>query len=1522
MSLVIFGGSVSMITTATPSTGWVVAYDTDGIIKQKDSAGVITPIGGGPTAGSGSTASLSQVLQVGNNSDIYSIIMGTSTSIRSARGGGRIELDKSGTNSISITTDNGLQSEHGIILENSNSSIFSNNYKQALKLWDGTGNTTLYNSSGQGGILLGVSTGSVVSTELDEVKIAFNAFTFSTTSNTPKQSVFIGTKNSKFEAGVENSVILGGQGLTASQSDSVYVPDLYIQNQKGIKTTDSNEVFYLKASDGSTYIDRNSGLFDKSWIWTNSNYNSKREWIEIGVNSDSGYGTNSVIQIYNSKGPSYSWFAYSQLILDKENLKLESVDLDTTGDNINIVLDASINSAEIEGPFGTFRGIEYVQDYSASYSLRSLVDKDYVDTQISSANSPTLFSVLSSGNNSNNQNIIMGTSTYIKSANGGGRIDLDFISNVNTVLISTDDGGISNAYIKLQNGDIELQSINNSTFIFNEALVQSGDGKGIQYDSDYSSTFDTHSLIDKLYVDTGTNSIWNYISNCPTGSGVANYVPKWTAQKNISGTSSMWISEGVSDNSLLTSLPVGTAPYDVAFDSYNKRLYVANSSTNNITVYDSINYLIIGTISVGTFPNAVEFDSENNRVYVANRNSANVTIIDTLTNTITGTVSVGTFPVGLNYDSVNNRVYVACQTSNQVSVIDTTTLTNSATFSTSTPRGLAYDPVNNNIYVAGVGPDKVACIDASTGTITATVSVGTNPYGLAYDSLNQRIYVSNYVSNNVSVIDAITNTVISTIAVGSNPEGIEYDALNNRIYVTNTSSSNVSVISSDTNTVITTITLSGVPRGLAYDFLNSRIFVTNTSTNTVQIISTMNRKDGFVGVNTINPISELDVRGKITTEEFRLTTGANSGYFLVSDTLGNATWQYPIIEIIGGTGLTGSGTAGVITIVVELEENGGLTFSSIGEITTDFTTLASSLQGSGLTANAGVLDINANNGITIINDVVQISDTAAGNGLTFSSGIFDINTSNGLTIISDSVQIADTAAGNGLTFSSGIFDINTSNGLTIISDSVQVADTISGKGLTFSSGVIDINLGLNSGLTFSGDDVIVDTNIAGNGLDISSGVLTVNTSEITTSLSGSGLTANGSTLDVNVGNGLELVSDQIYLGGTLSQNTTINASNYGLYFEGDSVIDNYVNDPNSFPDIYGQVNLTSQIYDARIGSISGNTFSRVTIQSNGLILENQDDSGSQVAIQVSLTTSYVNDGSSNNRLVVIDDLSQKGLVYSSDYTSNFTTHSLVTKGYVDSVAGSIGATNGISELSSGIIGLGGTLSQTTIIDTSTYDFTINSSSSEIELNRISTTYPTVTNTFRLEDKYAIIKSESSIYSSFIELSNEDNGQAMADIKIDLGTYSNIIRSTNNSISTVVSSIDGSGSYSSVWLFNSSQSLTSGDLTTNNHLIITDQLGNKGLVYDEDYSLNFSNNSLVTKSYVDSNSTSKYSITRGFTASVTETITHNLGTDEIIVQAYDSTGVMVIPGTVQINGTNDVDITFSSTLSSIKIIVIG
>jgi hypothetical protein len=46
MSSILFGNTINMLTVAT-SSGYVIAYDLDGILKQKDEFGVITEIGGG-----------------------------------------------------------------------------------------------------------------------------------------------------------------------------------------------------------------------------------------------------------------------------------------------------------------------------------------------------------------------------------------------------------------------------------------------------------------------------------------------------------------------------------------------------------------------------------------------------------------------------------------------------------------------------------------------------------------------------------------------------------------------------------------------------------------------------------------------------------------------------------------------------------------------------------------------------------------------------------------------------------------------------------------------------------------------------------------------------------------------------------------------------------------------------------------------------------------------------------------------------------------------------------------------------------------------------------------------------------------------------------------------------------------------------------------------------------------------------------------------------------------------------------
>ena len=1348
-----------MLTVATPSTGWIVGYDDDGVLKQKDIFGIITEIGGGLT----NPNDLQTVLSLGNDSGVNSIIMGTSTYIKSNNGGGKIELDYGGvTNSILISTDNSTSNEHGLILQNGFVALFSNGYNQAIELENGNGDLAIYNINGSGSVLLGVATGSGVPyTEIDEIKISYNTTSTQSTGDYDKQSVFIGTRNSQIGAGVVNTVVIGGQSITATQSDSVYVPNVVIQDGKSIRS--SNTIFTLNDS-GKTLLDRNGGSYDQSWLQfsQDSNY---REFIELGVNTDLGYGSQSGIILRATSGPSYSWQTYSLISVDKSNIVLESNDLDMTLKTIKLDISAENNNATIYGS-SSFRGLEYNDDFSASYSVRSLVDKNYVDTQISSVAAPDIYTVLGVGNDTNNRSIIMGTGTNIRSGNSssGGQINLDFTSG-NRVLISTDNGGLSTAYVELSGSNVSIQS---TDFYLqaNDGELEIGNNEGLKY-TFQQTNLQNRSLVDKEYVDVGTASIWNNLETAaysPTSSQ-SNYFPFYTSSRVLSATSSLYSGVSKTKGTINATYSTGSSPKNIFYESNSKKMIVVNETSGSVNIINTLTKSIVGTVSVGTQPHGIAYDPSTNNVFISNKGSNNISKFNLDTLITSATISVGSFPEGIQY--LENKLYVANQISNNISVINTNTNLVTATISTSTPREFTYDSKNRKLYFIGVGPDYVGVLNPDTNTIVNSIQVGSNPFNLKYDSNGDRIWVSNNGSNNISVIDTSTNLISATVSLSGAPSIIEYNPVSSYIYVSIYSSG--TIVEIDSNSLSTNnISTSSNNGGLSYNEYTGELYYSETNINRVSAYQSVNLPSGLLAIGKNTTSSELDVEGTITTTGLRLRNGAVKDYVLTSDGSGRGSWQPRILEVIGGSGLTGSGTAGTVSVAV------------------DFSVVAS------------------------------VSYVDSGTAAIWSA-----------------------------------------------------ISSFSGGGLTPSNGL----------------------------------------SEVT--------------------------SGYIGLGGTLSQSTTIDGDgnnftfgNANMIFVTSSTLYSVdVIDVNGFTNLY----LDSSVFDLK--SNSGYTVSQISGDySNGLsvrIVDFSSESGLYLYYPDSFTTPIVSDGSTDNAMVIRDDYSQKGLVYLDDYTSNFSTHSLVTKGYVDlgtsslwSAINSLGATNGLSEISSGVIGLGGTLSQTTTIDLSVYDFTLNTNSSEIELNRVSTSYPGVTNTFLLEDKYAIIRSKSSSYNSSISLGNEDNGQMSIVMKAESLIYNNSHQVSDVYIHSVVSSTDGSGSASGVLLYNSSQTLTSGDVSINNNLIIVDQLSSKGLVYDEDYSSNFTNNSLVTKSWVNSNTTGKYSITRGFTASIVETITHNLGTDEIIVQAYDSTGVQVIPGTVQIINTNDVDITFSSTLSSIKIVVIG
>jgi hypothetical protein len=161
---------------------------------------------------------------------------------------------------------------------------------------------------------------------------------------------------------------------------------------------------------------------------------------------------------------------------------------------------------------------------------------------------------------------------------------------------------------------------------------------------------------------------------------------------------------------------------------------------------------------------------------------------------------------------------------------------------------------------------------------------------------------------------------------------------------------------------------------------------------------------------------------------------------------------------------------------------------------------------------------------------------------------------------------------------------------------------------------------------------------------------------------GNGLTQNGGVLDINVGNGLEIVSDYVQIGGTLSQNLDLSGNNYDLTLTG-----------------YDNITITSSVFDVLSGFFSiDSTTSAQILTDNDLTLS--------ASGQLSLlgTTS----------LVAIAD--GRGLVYMADYSAGFVTHSLIDKNYVDLLIGGLGSGNLIGVTAGdGLIG-GGTSSYITL----------------------------------------------------------------------------------------------------------------------------------------------------------------------------------------------------------------------------------
>lgn len=371
MSQVIFNNRISMPLAATPSVGgYTVGYDLDGVIKQKDAAGVVTPLF------TSSSQTLSQTLFLGSDSGIYSIMMGTSSSIYSSAAKNQIRLNHNGGLLISSTASGVTAS---LLLATSSATLasISSSGSSVARFQASTYSVSASTSTQSVSFVQNQKSVSITLSDthagVSSVRALNIGSSYDSDGISNKSFVHINAKNATTNAGVANSVVIGGDGLVASVSGTVYLGNVNINNEYTLPVADGTS--------GQVIVTDGSGV--ASWSSISSITAPLDQVLAVGNNSNSYsiiMGTNT--GIFSANGGSSIYLDHlstvGKILISSDGSAMEKAYI-----SIN-QSDFQIGATSGTVTIGDRKGLRYSEDYSSTFVANSLVTKQYVDSLSSS----------------------------------------------------------------------------------------------------------------------------------------------------------------------------------------------------------------------------------------------------------------------------------------------------------------------------------------------------------------------------------------------------------------------------------------------------------------------------------------------------------------------------------------------------------------------------------------------------------------------------------------------------------------------------------------------------------------------------------------------------------------------------------------------------------------------------------------------------------------------------------------------------------------------------------------------------------------------------------------------------------------------------------------------------------------------------------------------------------------------------------------------------------------------------------
>lgn len=274
------------------------------------------------------------------------------------------------------------------------------------------------------------------------------------------------------------------------------------------------------------------------------------------------------------------------------------------------------------------------------------------------------------------------------------------------------------------------------------------------------------------------------------------------------------------------------------------RIYVANESSNDVSVIDATTFQSVGTIPAlnhSTHDLAVSRDGR--RLYATNLASGRVSVIDTARKETIASIYTGErcHVVALSND--DSQLWVANIGENTISIIDTVTFRILGTIAVGKgPTGLTFSHDGRFAFVSSQGEKTVGVIDTTTHQVVKTIPVGANPHFLVV-SRDGHVWGVNTGQNDIYVLDPESHEKVGTFTVGDKPQQIAFaykGTAGPLAYVTVGSQTKVIGLGGDPKElkVVDEIAVGEGPNGIWSNPEGTRLFVAHDKGNEIRVIDT------------------------------------------------------------------------------------------------------------------------------------------------------------------------------------------------------------------------------------------------------------------------------------------------------------------------------------------------------------------------------------------------------------------------------------------------------------------------------------------------------------------------------------------------------------------------------------------------------------------------------------------------------------------------------------------------------------